>query len=149
MLENNNFPPYLSFLPYVRVPASQEELSASGEKLLPARRENFPSPAHRFVFRAGVWQSKKGLCGGLGGGQISRLASRTAAGGGLPKKSPLSQSSEKERPPLPYVGTEKIVGRRGPKIVTGWGKNMASGRGTASWDREEVGRGYFQKNDKK
>ncbi len=34
------------------------------------------------------------------------------------------------------MGTESIVGRGGPKIVTERGGNMASGRGTTSWDRE-------------
>ncbi len=50
-----------------------------------------------------------------------------------------------------YVGTENIVGRGGPKIVTGWGgsKNMASVRGTTSGDREGVGRETFSKNDRK
>ncbi len=46
------------------------------------------------------------------------------------------------------MGTEKIVGRGGPKIPDRvGGKNMASGRGTTSWDREGVERGNFKKTE--
>ena len=45
------------------------------------------------------------------------------------------------------MGTEKIVEKGGPKIVTGEGLKYGFREGDNSWDREGVGRGNFWKND--